>query len=398
MSESASSASSPSFNDLTLIPSIPGSSSCNSFMLAISTSGNQLSVISVRDNSGDGINRDASSGGKGIKCHKVRILTGIRGPQKVCMVSRFKALILTGDRTLKLYDVDHGCLLLKLKGVMNQKMPFFASIDEKNCIALSRNRMTANIMSLETGMILDISFDSFPNVSFQIGDLTTTFKVGEDRFLNSLLVSGNGAICVCGDETQKPFPLLVWDLKSRKLQYDLRLQHHNFLTQFSAISHDAHYVVSIAEEISSTSSSSSSSSATSTPSSSSANFIVVYDLMSGMLFKKWKPGINTTAICIIDKLVINACADHSIMIWDLATGDRKHVLTGHTAIVDTLRASDAANVTPGHPALLLSHDSTCKDPVIRVWNMESGMCCSTCSICPYQLAHRLIVFSFNQVN
>ena len=143
----------------------------------------------------------------------------------------------------------------------------------------------------------------------QTGDLTTTFKVGEDRFLNSLLVSGNGNICVCGDETQKPFPLLVWDLNARKLLYDLRLQHHNFLTQFSAISHDAHYVVSIAEEIS----------------SPAANFIVVYDLMSGMLFKKWKPGVNTTAICIMGKLVVNACADHNIMIWDLSTGDRKHV-------------------------------------------------------------------------
>lgn len=181
--------------------------------------------------------------------------------------------------------------------------------------------------------------------------------MGEDRFLNSLLVSGNGNTCVCGDETQKPFPLLVWDLNARKLQYDLRLQHHNFLTNLSAISHDAHYVVSIAEEISSSD-------------AAAANFIVVYDLMSGMLFKKWKPGINTTAICMIgSKQVVNACTDHSIMIWDLATGDRKHVLNKHTAAVDVLRASD-----PGisSPPLLLSYDSTARDPVIRVWNLDTG--------------------------
>lgn len=71
--------------------------------------------------------------------------------------------------------------------------------------------------------------------------------VGEDRFLNSLLVSANGCICVCGDETQKPFPLLVWDLNARKLLYDLRFNHHDFITRLSAISDDAHYVVSVAK-------------------------------------------------------------------------------------------------------------------------------------------------------
>lgn len=66
-----------------------------------------------------------------------------------------------------------------------------------------------------------------------------------NRFLNSLLVSANGRICVCGDETQKPFPLLVWDLTSRKLVYDLRIPHHEFVTRLSAISDDGHYVVSV---------------------------------------------------------------------------------------------------------------------------------------------------------
>lgn len=45
-------------------------------------------------------------------------------------------------------------------------------------------------------------------INLDTDNLETTFKVGEDRFLNSLLVSKNGKICVCGDETQKPFPLL----------------------------------------------------------------------------------------------------------------------------------------------------------------------------------------------
>lgn len=59
-------------------------------------------------------------------------------------------------------------------GVMNQKMPYFGLHDSSHLVALSRNRMYVNLMNLESG------------------DLVTSFKAGEDRFLNSLLVSGNG--------------------------------------------------------------------------------------------------------------------------------------------------------------------------------------------------------------
>lgn len=109
---------------------------------------------------------------------------------------------------------------------MNQKMPFYGLQQGSDfLVALSRNRMYVNLMSTTTG------------------DLVTTFKVGEDRFLDSLLVSSAGGVCVCGDETQKPFPLLVWDLAARKLIYDLRLPHHEFITRISAISDDGHFVV-----------------------------------------------------------------------------------------------------------------------------------------------------------
>lgn len=58
---------------------------------------------------------------------------------------------------------------------MNQNMPFFAYCnDAQHLVCLSRNRMYVNLMNLESG------------------DCITTFKAGEDRFLNSLLVSGDG--------------------------------------------------------------------------------------------------------------------------------------------------------------------------------------------------------------
>lgn len=58
---------------------------------------------------------------------------------------------------------------------MNQKMPYYAYCnDALHLVCLSRNRMYVNLMNLESG------------------DCITTFKAGEDRFLNSLLVSGDG--------------------------------------------------------------------------------------------------------------------------------------------------------------------------------------------------------------
>lgn len=89
-------------------------------------------------------------------------------------------------------------------------------------------------------------------------------------------MSANGRICVCGDETQKPFPLLVWDLDKRKLLYDLRIAHHEFLTRLSAISSDGHYVVCVCRELA----------------DGAPNFIIVYDLQSGTLFKKVEHNIT----------------------------------------------------------------------------------------------------------
>lgn len=73
-----------------------------------------------------------------------------------------------------MYNLESGIFVTKLKGVMNQKMPYYGLHDQQHLVALSRNRMYVNLMNIENG------------------DCVTTFKAGEDRFLNSLLVSGDG--------------------------------------------------------------------------------------------------------------------------------------------------------------------------------------------------------------
>lgn len=70
---------------------------------------------------------------------------------------------------------------------MNQKMPYFGLHDPQHLVCLSRNRMYVNLMNLESG------------------DCITTFKAGEDRFLNSLLVSGDGRYVFSADSHVKMF-------------------------------------------------------------------------------------------------------------------------------------------------------------------------------------------------
>lgn len=264
----------------------------------------------------------------------VRHLAGLAQPRDLKMVDTFRALVLC-DRELRVYSLDEGCLLVRLKGVMNQKMAYFGLHGRDYAVALSRNRMYVNLLNLASG------------------DLETTFKVGEDRFLNSLLVSANGKICVCGDETQKPFPLLVWDLARRKLLYDLRIPHHEFITRLSAISGDGHYVVCVCRELS----------------DSAPNFIIVYDLQSGTLFKKWKPERNSCSIAISSQggCVVNGLDNCFVLVWDLATGARRFTLQGHSAPVDEIRLDES-----GFRALTRNAEGV--DRSVRVWDLMKGEC------------------------
>ncbi|KAJ6649686.1 putative WD repeat-containing protein, partial [Pseudolycoriella hygida] len=266
------------------------------------------------------------------KCTKVRVLKGIPQPTALCPVGDYGAAVLC-RREIKVIDLNEGAFKVTLKGVMNQKMPYFGLHDSQHLVCLSRNRMYVNLMNLESG------------------DCITTFKAGEDRFLNSLLVSGDGRILVCGDETQKPFPLLVWHLSQRKLLYDLRIPHHDFITSLSAITHEGSYVSVVAKELNEP-----------TP-----NFIVVYDLQSGTLFKKWKPSCNTVSIAIsqTNTCVIAGLDDARILIWDLVTGNCKYTLVGHSAPVTLLKLDPQGKV-------LLSTDKEGRDSSVRMWELDTG--------------------------
>ncbi|XP_041974670.1 NACHT domain- and WD repeat-containing protein 1 isoform X2 [Aricia agestis] len=266
------------------------------------------------------------------RCKLMRKIVGVPHPINLVPIDEYKCVVLC-RRELRVYDLNEGKFLVALKGVMNQKMPYYGLHDRSHLVALSRNRMYVNLMNIDTG------------------DCVTTFKAGEDRFLNSLLVSGDGRILVCGDETQKPFPLLVWSLTSRKLLYDLRISHHDFLTSKAAITYEGSYYCVVSRELD----------------EPSPNFIVVYDLASGTLFKKWKPGVDTVALAISSAggCVLSALADARVLVWDLVTGNCRLTLRGHVAAPSLLRLSREGGV-------LLSADRAGWDPSVRLWDLHTG--------------------------
>lgn len=271
-------------------------------------------------------------------CQTVRTLSGLNEPKNLKMLNATNAVVLC-NRELKVYDLNRGLLLTKLKGVLNLNMPYFGVHDEEHVIALSRNRMYVNVINASSG------------------DMVTTFKVGEDRFLDSLLVSMNGQKCVCGDEVQKPFPLLVWDLPNRKLIHDLRLPGNEFITKISAIDVEGRFIVCACKE-----------NEDPTP-----NFLIVYDLHSGVLFKKWKPNYSSTCVAITQEIVISGQEDGIVLVWDLISGVLKYKLQGHC---------------DGPTHISLNSDNTkCvtfnvsgRDNSIRLWDVKNGMLLA--SFCP----------------
>lgn len=160
-----------------------------------------------------------------------------KAPKDIRFIDSYKCVLLL-DRNLHLFDLNKCEHLVDLQTTMHLNMHFFELPDENNIVFLDRNRLTVTLMKLPHNKI---------EFQQQNSDTSTNkryhFKVGEDRSMNSLMVSKNGKIMVCGDEIQKPFPLIVWNLNDQKLIYDFRVKKHEFITSIQAISASGHYLV-----------------------------------------------------------------------------------------------------------------------------------------------------------
>lgn len=158
---------------------------------------------------------------------KVRVLGGIKLPQEIKMLDSVRAVALC-ERELMVFNLDTGQHQTTIKGLLNLQLPLFEIQNEDNVVSLSRNRMCLYLMDACSG------------------NSVVTFKVGEDRFISSLHVSGNGKVLVCSEDVDKTHPILVWDLEYRQLVHDIRIPEQEFLTDIAVVTTDAHYILCIA--------------------------------------------------------------------------------------------------------------------------------------------------------
>ena len=68
-------------------------------------------------------------------------------------------------RELKIYNFDEGLFVMKLKQIMNQKMPYYGLHNQDHVVALSRDRMYVNMMNLQNGDCVATFKVNSPHVS-----------------------------------------------------------------------------------------------------------------------------------------------------------------------------------------------------------------------------------------
>ena len=205
-------------------------------ILTLSEFSNQINVYKVNKN-------DSLELIRSIKLNK--------SPRDIKLFNKNRVVVLV-ERNLHLFDLNRCIHLLDLNSTMNPNVPLFEIHDTNHVVLLARNRLSIILMRVPLEKI-ESKLESIKEEDDQMDkrndDIKINsedmflFKVGEDRYLNSLLVSRNGQVMVCGDEVQKPFPLLVWNLSQRKLVYDLRQAKHEFITSIQAIGSSGRYVV-----------------------------------------------------------------------------------------------------------------------------------------------------------
>jgi hypothetical protein len=205
-------------------------------LLTISDTHNEIKIWRICLNSAQQ-SSSLSENNKGQQFFSLlRAIKFNKKPRDLRLLNEHLAVVLL-ERNLHLIDLYKCFHLSDLNSTMNPNYPFFEIHDEDHVVLLARNRLSVILMKISS------KSGNLKGEKKASDDDMFLFKVGEDRYLQSLLVSRNGHYMVCGDEVQKPFPLLVWNLKQRKLIHDLRQPKSEFQTSIQSISSSGKYVI-----------------------------------------------------------------------------------------------------------------------------------------------------------
>lgn len=112
-------------------------------------------------------------------------MVGITHPTNLIPIDQYKCVVLC-KRELRIYDLNLGKFVTKLKGVMNQKMPYYGLHNQNHLVALSRNRMYVNLMNIDSGkciIICVIGPDGIQKIILQV----TVLQLSKPEKIGSLI-------------------------------------------------------------------------------------------------------------------------------------------------------------------------------------------------------------------
>lgn len=303
---------------------------------------------------------------KTFSCKLVRSMKFSKVPRDLRLLNNSLAAVLI-ERNLHLIDLNKCEHFFDMNSTMNPNKPLFEVHDLQHVVLLARNRLSITLMKVALPTSNETGDGEVKKASASTDDMFL-FKVGEDRYLNSLMVSRNGQWMVCGDEVQKPFPLLVWNLVERKLVFDLRQAKHEFITSIQSIGSSGKFLVCACQEEGET-----------------KNCLIVYDLSTGQLCKKLKSKVNYVNVELSEESnVIIACLENAqIVVYDLDSGSKKFTINSNHYPIDNIKFLDS-----GHPSLknyFITYDTKGYDLTIKLWDLSRGNTMISSFICPSRI-------------
>ena len=229
-----------------------------------------------------------------------------------------RALSGSGDRTLRLWDLEGGQSLRTLEGHSNAVVGVAITPDGRRAVSASYDG-TLRVWNLESGQSL------------------RTLE-GHKKSVQTVAVTPDGRRAVSGS---RDGTLRVWDLESG--QSLCTLEGHTRSVRAVAVTPDGRGAVS----------------------SSDDSALRVWDLQNSQTVRTLEGHTNAVqavAVTPDGRRAVSGSDDQTLRVWDLESGQSVRTLEGHSSSVI------GVVITPdGHHAVSASWDNT-----LRVWDLESG--------------------------
>ncbi len=250
----------------------------------------------------------------------LRDLIGHTGEVHACAVTPDGSRVISasGDKTLKVWDLETGRVVMTLEGHVLGVMSCAVTGDSSRVVSTSADR-TLKVWDLETGRVL------------------RALEGHTDWVLGCAVTSdGQCVVSTSADRTLK-----VWDLETGRV---LRtLEGHTGWVMSCAVTADCQRVVS----------------------ASADRTLRIWEFETGRMLgtleghTSW---VNSCAVVADGQRVVSASGDKTFKIWDLATGHVLKSVEAHSAGVYGCAVS-----LDGHCLVTASSDKT-----LKVWDLETG--------------------------